>query len=533
MNMQSSGSDFPNKRAAGRIQALAPASARIASAVVFLYVLFQCSITLLQPVRTDDTFWHLKMGRIILERGSLPERDPLLFTATESCPPLHHEWLFQVLLHALERTGGFYALRGVLFLEGMLIFFLLWKLMGRFGLGPFSRVFGISVFALFSYQRLIQLRPHVTSIILFLLLGLLVFRDDTRLKPGNAALAILLGILWANVHSLCLLFFPFWALWLIVLSRSGKKRPQGVSLARQTVVFLLSLAALSLNPMGTRIYYFYLIGASRNPYGHVIDEWGHFNPFGMRDFLPLSSNYLVLALAAIILSVFWIARRHFRLHGEHGTANGNVSRTFLLFASIAALALMLFAVRFAWLVFFPVSLILAHVEHAFNGPRGARLRFYTGLCLGIAALGHFSLPSTEIYRFPLDDADLVGKYLAWGHDRIKYHAAAADFLVKRAVEGKVFNPYYLGGYLSFRAHPRIRVFIDGRFEHYPHRVNRHYHEIRSTAPGFESLVRDYAIDAFFLPKTVEWETLARALHQRGWLLVFDNFQTRIFLRRGV
>jgi hypothetical protein len=52
-----------------------------------------------------DELWHLETGRVIVETGRVPERDPFTYTAGET-PWTNTNWLAQVLLWELYRAGG-------------------------------------------------------------------------------------------------------------------------------------------------------------------------------------------------------------------------------------------------------------------------------------------------------------------------------------------------------------------------------------------------------------------------------------------
>ena len=62
------------------------------------------------PLRTNDAWFHLKMGEIYATQGPWPDADPVLHTAHEDAP-VQHEWLFGVALHVIECAAGFHGLR--------------------------------------------------------------------------------------------------------------------------------------------------------------------------------------------------------------------------------------------------------------------------------------------------------------------------------------------------------------------------------------------------------------------------------------
>jgi hypothetical protein len=124
-------------------------------------------------------------------------------------------------------------------------------------------------------------------------------------------------------------------------------------------------------------------------------------------------------------------------------------------------------------------------------------------------------------------------YWKWDYDRAKYHSNAVNFLKNTGIEGNLFNPYYLGGFLSYRLNPKVRVFIDGRFEHYTESVNRDFAELKNVGTHFEALIKQYGIDLFFVPIEKEYTRLLLALRKMGWVVLYHNETTVIFCAKPV
>ena len=113
---------------------------------------------------------------------------------------------------------------------------------------------------------------------------------------------------------------------------------------------------------------------------------------------------------------------------------------------------------------------------------------------------------------------------------MKYHWEAIQFLRELQLEGRVFNPYHLGGALSFGLSPRMKTFIDGRMEHYLDEVNRDHHTIESVGRGFEQLLEKYDVEVCFVPISRYTVRLRLALKELDWVLIYTNFQTQIYCR---
>lgn len=92
----------------------------------FGLLLLAAGLHCLRPLWGDDVFWQLANGRLILATHTLPDRDPFTYTAIH--PPVHDEWLSEVLLAAAERSlglGGLRLLCSGLFVAGLALLWLL------------------------------------------------------------------------------------------------------------------------------------------------------------------------------------------------------------------------------------------------------------------------------------------------------------------------------------------------------------------------------------------------------------------------
>jgi hypothetical protein len=110
-----------------------------------------------QPLIAEDTWWHLAIGRVYAASGPWLSADPFLHTAEG--PPAPAAWLADVALHAIERAGGFTALRGF---QALLVAAILAAAWHALRLASGSRALaslGTALFAALAAYRLFQLRP--------------------------------------------------------------------------------------------------------------------------------------------------------------------------------------------------------------------------------------------------------------------------------------------------------------------------------------------------------------------------------------
>jgi len=500
-----------------------------------VYISFISFYTFFQPLRTDDTFWHLKIGEIIFKTGSFPEADPLLFTS-RGLKPLYHEWLFQVGIFLFSKIKGLYFLRFVLPLMAGLIVIKIFKFFSLFLSTKQELIAGISIFLLFSYQRLIQLRPHIFSIFLFYWFLHLILKKEDNHFFKRVLIFIVLSIIWANMHSLCLIIFPYWFLFIIMsLVYREQFNISFKNIVNQLQYITISFFAMALNPLGIKIYAFFFIGSARNDYKNVIDEWGRFNPFGLNDFLPLSSFVLVIWFFFIaVFTYLALTHKWFKISFKKNVKRDNGYLEFLKFYIYAAaglsIAIIFYAVRFVWLIPFPFLAIIIFLKEELKCQQEFKelLKVLLAVLLCVSAYIHFNLKDSKMYRIPFNNTYFVNAV-----DSIKYHEQAVTFLKDKQIKGLIFNPYFMGGFLSFYLYPDIKTFIDGRFEHYSAKVNHDYYFIRQAGDDFEDLLDEYRIDIFFIPLYKQYSKLRAILPKFDYRLVYKDYSTEIFIRKNM
>ncbi len=158
-------------------------------------------------IKDFDELWHLATGRLIVETGSVPSRDPFTFTAGEA-PWVNTNWLSQALLYGLWRAGGFEAC-GLL---GLALFFASLALVHRTALGRTRSAWAAVPVLAFAWQALATgstIRPQGwTFALLAAAAPLLEALRERPTPPRTAALGALLALL-VQLHGGAVFAFVF------------------------------------------------------------------------------------------------------------------------------------------------------------------------------------------------------------------------------------------------------------------------------------------------------------------------------------
>ena len=214
---------------------------------------------------TPDFHWLLRGGQLIAERG-LPDSDPFSWSAADR-PVVFYQWLFMVLLAAID---GLLGIKGLLFLQivaGVVVYLAAPLLLAVPRRVPalFSVLAGDLALAVTTVN--FGLRPMVATSAL-LLLQYVVVRAWRRGGIGFPVTAILTGVIyaaWANLHNGVVIGLGSLALFAAgdLLERWGPYRfapadaaveGAAASPGRYLLLGLTALVATLANPYGVGIY---------------------------------------------------------------------------------------------------------------------------------------------------------------------------------------------------------------------------------------------------------------------------------------
>jgi len=510
-----------------------------------------------RPLDTSDTWWHLKMGEVYASQGLWPDGDPLLHTAHADAP-VQHEWLFGVVLYAIQRASGFYGLRVVhaLAVSAILWFgFALFRRREGRGHGALARAcLATSLFVTLSWWRLFQLRPDLLSIAAVFLLYHLLLESPEPPSRRRVAAATALMLVWANVHSLFALGFALLVAALLGLLLQSllesRRRPvseyasagnSGRPRARQ-LALALALGALAslLNPRGVKQHLTFLTSSSETGIWFVRDEWTHFDPFRWGHYAQSSVSFTSWLAMDLLMGLFFLGSAAALVAYLRRPSRAALERfdPVLFGLGLASIAAILVSVRFLWLSFFPL-LYLLQLDRSAPVTRAVRARAWVTAAACVALLvAFFGAGGFE------RDAARPSAYLSRPYSLAEYHVFGVRFLAATGVEGNLFNGYSEGGFLGYWLAPKLRTFIDSRTEHYERKVISDYTLVnrqRGGRPGqsFLDVLDENRVDLFFgsgLPAQRDLfnraaYTTAHLEGAPGWVPVFRTVEEAIYLRK--
>lgn len=546
----------------------------ISAWIVHLTALMLAAATLVlagQPIYANDTWVHLALGEAFAEQGPWLQQDPHLFAAAG--PPSPSSWLGSVAIHSAYRFFGFTGVRIGHVIGALAILVIAWRGLRRAGTSPTFASAGFVGFVVLSTYRLAQLRPDLFTIGATLSLYPLLLASRSGPERIRTGIACCLMVVWSNIHAafilgpVLVLLASAVGMLVAILPHGGSERKDEAVRARRlaTAGVWMTLAGL-VNPQGPTAYLAYFhAGTGTLALESVVDEWG---PTRL---LTWPVPFLPPTLAAWLMTwvcvfgVAWAAahwaRERFLRRGDDETVLDPV----LLGLAAAGIAAAVFASRFLWLGIFALASIAQLAARSFgqrshvvverttsgvppeirsstkcNGvPRAGAI----ALAIAVTTIGtlHFWVGDWPLVSRSMraDDADYGAPY-----PTERFNAHAIWFLADTGVEGRIFNDYPLGGFMSFWLSPRLRMASSGSMNVSKDAMEANLaigsrQQLRADE-DFGALLDRMGFDLFLglgvpIPATPGRPvpcTVRHLEHEPGWLLVFRNLRNAVYLRKN-
>ncbi|HMO57786.1 MAG TPA: hypothetical protein PKC19_10535, partial [Roseiflexaceae bacterium] len=461
-------------------------------------------------VPPNDFWWHMALGRVIVETGGIPLAD--LFSYTRAGEAFYNQaWLAQLVMYALYSLGGLPLL---LIVQSLLIT-AAYGLLLRLCLLRTGRLRLCVVVLLLATMPLSfdnwTIRPQSYAFPIFV--AFLTLLSEYRLGRSNRLwLLPLLMILWVNLHGSFILGPVLIGLVLIAemakTFRPGAvvpEAPMPATMARQLIGWgALTTLAMLLNPRGPGVLVYVRDLLSSSQVTSLVTEWAAPT---IRD--TNGAIFFIFLIGCIVVLTY--ARR-------------TPDFTDLLLAG-ALLWLALGATRnIVWFGFVATPLLVTQAATLLRAP--AQRRFSGSPLINMLLIGLLGLllliglPWLKPALLPPS----IGALTAPGTPQ----AAVAALQREEPRPQRLFHAMGYGSYLIWAA-PEQPVFIDPRIELYPFEQWVDYIDL-GRARDVERLLGQYRFDAMLLD-TIDQEALITYLAaDPAWVERYRDEQTVLFVR---
>ena len=471
----------------------------------------------LQPIRPNDFWWHMAVGRETWGSGHIPLVDTYSFTrAGEPYLSYHQFWLMEVVLYLVYKLGGailvVLAQTAMIFPAYLLLLIIAYRLTRNWRAAALSIVFAFSLG--FSNWNV---RPQAISY----LLGALVLWSITEFKRTQRKTWLLIipitMVLWVNSHGsfpIGLALVAIWVAhesWTVLLLRIRVGKWSFKPLLPANLCLLFAILACLVNPRGFGFVGYLSMMAGNKIVQNFMLEWMQptFNSLeGLIFFTMFLGSSVLLALSPRRPSMYQIL-------------------TYLIFGALG----LKYIRGSIWYGIVMAPIVAEHLSAVFdqlgvpsNSVSTRRTQRINQIFVGVLALLAFiSLPWFKSY-WPVvpENTRIIAA---------ETPVDATQFMLEQGLRPQVFHDMAFGSYLIWSAQPEFKVFVDSRVELYPPQIWDDYYNIGNALYDWEDKLAFYGIKTLMLEIENQSRLIEAAAASPNWALVYEDSAAVIFTHR--
>lgn len=471
------------------------------------------------PIRPHDFWWHITIGREILETGKIPLTDIYSYTAYgQPYPSYQMFWLMELFLYTIYKFGGpalVILVHSVLISCAYVVIFLLCKQISKSWRVAAFGVFFAAAFGLNDWN----VRPQGITFLIASLYLMAIYKYKQKLNRLWLFIFPLGMLVWVNSHGTFLIGLVLLGIWLAqeiweaVLARyRGEAEPKISSTYVPASLLGITTLACLANPRGLGIISYIKTLTSNSVIQNLVTEWAppSFNSLlGMIFFIGLLLSLIILVLSARQLSLYQILT--LLVFGVLGVKTSRGSVWFgIAMAPILAQQLPTLLER------------IRKPKQDISRSQGSPL-INTIFLLLIICMGVFSLPWFKDY-WPLPQAKA-------GLISAETPVQATNVLLDKRLPGHVFHAMSFGSYLIWAAYPEYQVFVDPRIELYPENVWMDYLKISNASEDWEAILNSYGVNTLMLSPVEQANLIQSARETGAWIEQYQDSAAVLFTRK--
>lgn len=470
-----------------------------------------------------DTWFHLGVGRWIVEHRTVPGLDPFSFTASAN-PYVDSHWLFQVVLYAVHSLGGLpliTVLQAACFLGGI-------HVLSRSA--PTPGLDSLKAAALIALAPVVAdrilLRPDMATFLSMAVFWRALFSSPAASRRWLWSLP-LVQIIWVNMHGL-FMFGPVLAGAALAggLAKAFLPLPDGWRQAEERSASWKELALLFAAVCLACVVTPY--GAAGVKYAYLLyTEIGHGADSFMRSVSELKSTGMVyqlsppvlmyrLIVAGTVLSAVLNRRR----------VSISAAAVILAFGHLAGQSVR----NTAYFSFLAVPFMLRNLGEALPSGLPRALPAFRAVSIAAAAFLGFFLASGRYYVHTRDN-----KAFGVGRNPFTRPDGAIAFVEKSGLKGPYLNDILFGGMMIWRWHPERPVFVDGRLEVYGPEFLQEYRRMTEAPAGlWDALTKRWDIQFAVLSGISPYSehVVEYLAGRKDWPLLFSDGFSAVYARRN-
>lgn len=472
------------------------------------------------PIRPHDFWWHMAVGREIVETREIPKVDTYSYTM-HGTPYASYRmfWLPEIALYLIYTFGGpalIVAVNSFLITSTYLL--QLWLM---YGLAHSWR--GAAFVTLFAASLGFNdwnVRPQVIAFPIAALFLLTIKTYHRHRRPGRLIVFPLGMIIWVNSHGTFPIGLFLIATWLadetwtlLRHQRRTKKSETATQLWAPALALATSVTACLLNPRGIGLVHYITQIAGNSAIQSLVTEWAapSFSTLGGQIFLGM----LILSIGLLILS--------------HKPPTLFEAITFLAM-TVLGLTTLRGSIWFGLIAAPTLASRLPELRRQatlrIRGWRQAPTRESPLLNAMLSALAIaasvVTLPWFKPFlQLPPAKAGLISQ---------ETPVAATRTLMRHNLPGPLFHDMSFGSYLIWAAQSEYQVFIDPRIELYPEAIWMDYLRLSAADQGWEQTLNHYGAQTLMLSPSTQAQLIQAARRSSEWIERYADKATVILTR---
>ncbi|HEY9059613.1 MAG TPA: hypothetical protein VIO64_03780 [Pseudobacteroides sp.] len=469
-----------------------------------------------------DTFFHLSVGRDIIENG-FTTMDPFSMHRLEFTS---QQWLSDVIFFLIYKFSDFAGLYVFQIVFSAVLIFTVYKIncLVSGNRRYLSLFLAIGSTWLFQYN-FIRIRPQIFTILLF---AFEIYILELYLRKRNTKILLFLPVLClllANFHigafpMFFVLMLPYLADALIKADffriRAGYFKENGSKLFKILLLFFAALIPLCIaNPYGIKKI-FYFTSMFNSEITKNIVEWK--SP-GFSTELGVIISLTLIICTLIVIFQFVLTKKQFTL------------KSFLMFIGLTIMTL--YAIRFfTYYMVFIGLILLERVEPPSSGKnKGLKAKSTVqGSVFGekVARVLE-SKPAAGVLALLIIAGITLKSVLGmWQTTLLEFYPVKAAEYIKNNLDYKnvrLFNDYDDGGFLMFNG---IKVFIDSRADLYSDQFNpgctvlQDYDEIMRNPGNYETVFKKYDFKYILVNPSLNYDLYSYLRKDVNYRIVVDD-----------
>lgn len=472
------------------------------------------------PIRPNDFWWHMAVGREIISSGEIPLVDEYSYTMPDQ-PYASYQmfWLPEIGMFSLFQLGGpelvILVSSVVLTLTYALLILICYRESNSLRIASAATLFAIGL-GINNWN----IRPQIISYLMGVLFlsGIYGYR-----KKSHWAWLVVFPVsmlVWVNSHGsfpigfilLGIWFIDEFCRWLLPIIRKQPHRSAKSLIAPGTAFLLTALASLG-NPRGLGFISYVTTLTSNQVVQNLVVEWapptlnnqagvifilGFLLVTTILIFSPKRPNifqfftYLVFSVLAFktIRGVIWFGFVMAPILADH-------------FASIAR--------KISW-------------ERKYSTRKSVSPNVNLIILVVLLLMAFISVPWLKpILPITGEKSAIIST---------ETPVEATQFLLAEQPPGELFHDMGFGSYLIWATQPYYKVFVDPRIELYPREIWEEYIIIVNALPGWEDYLDRYEVGVLMLNRKSQPDLIRAAEEAGNWKLIYQDDNAVIFELEG-